>query len=79
MNSEHDMRKNCTNIKERFVIGMMCLSVFCVLFASQPEDKPRRKSSEEVKLIHSDVLYKNHYDVRADVLVGHVRLYHDGM
>lgn len=43
-----------------------------------PDDK-NKKSSEEVKLIHSDVLYKNYMDVRADVLVGHVRLYHDGM
>ncbi|MDE5550136.1 MAG: hypothetical protein K2I99_02100 [Bacteroidaceae bacterium] len=66
-------------MRERLLVGMMCLSVVCVLFASQPEDQPRRKSSEEVKLIHSDVLYKNHRDVRADVLVGHVKLYHDGM
>ena len=57
----------------------MCLSVFCMLFASDPDNGPRKKSSEEVKLIHSDVLYKNYMDVRADVLVGHVKLYHDGM
>lgn len=29
--------------------------------------------------MHSDVLYKNHRDIRADVLVGHVKLFHDGM
>lgn len=46
---------------------------------SVPEDKNKQKSGEEIKLIHSDVLYKNHEDVRADVLVGHVKLYHDGM
>ena len=57
----------------------MCLSTVCVLFASRLDDTPRRKSSEEVKLIHSDVLYKNPIDPRADVLVGHVKLYHDGM
>lgn len=45
---------------------------------SVPDDK-KKKSSEEVKLIHSDVLYKNYMDPRADVLVGHVKLYHDGM
>ena len=61
------------------LIGIMCLSVFCMLFAAKPEDKPRRKSSEEVLLIHTDVLYKTPQDVRADVLVGHVKLYHDGM
>ncbi len=44
-----------------------------------PDDRNKRKSSEEVKLIHSDVLYKNHSDIRADVLVGHVKLFHDGM
>lgn len=70
-----------TNIRERLLIGTMCLSVFCMLLASPapPDDKSRRQSSEEVKLIHSDVLYKNHSDVHADVLVGHVKLYHDGM
>ncbi len=73
------MRKKQGNIREKWLIGTMCLSAFCMLFASRPDDKPRRKSSEEVKLIHSDVLYKNYQDVRADVLVGHVKLYHDGM
>ena len=73
------MRKKHGNIREKWLIGTMCLSAFCMLFASRPDDKPRRKSSEEVKLIHSDVLYKNYQDVRADVLVGHVKLYHDGM
>lgn len=71
--------KNGDNIWERLLIGTLCLSVFCVLWASGPDDRPRKKSSEEVKLIHSDVLYKNYRDVRADVLVGHVKLYHDGM
>ena len=66
------MRKVC-------LMGAMCLSVFCVLSASTPDDHPRKKSSEEVKLLHSDVLYKNHRDIRADVLVGHVKLFHDGM
>lgn len=73
------MRRGGKNIGARMLIGTMCLSAFCMLFASRPEDKNRRKSSEEVKLIHSDVLYKTPMDVRADVLVGHVRLYHDGM
>ena len=72
------MRKH-GNIGIRLLIGTMCLSVFCVLSASRPDNRPRKQSSEEVKLIHSDVLYKNYMDVRADVLVGHVKLYHDGM
>ena len=73
------MHIGSNNIRNRLLIGTMCLSVFCMLSASKPEDDTRRKSSEEVKLIHSDVLYKNYRDVRADVLVGHVKLYHDGM
>lgn len=55
------------------------MSAFCMLFASVPDGTPREKSKEEVKLLHSDVLYKNQRDVRADVLVGHVKLFHDGM
>lgn len=75
------------------IAGVSCMVVFGALSASVPSslrgvsrqsteltnDKHERKSSEEIQLIHSDVLYKNHMDVRADVLVGHVRLYHDGM
>lgn len=73
------MRKRHGIIFARILIGTMCLSAFCVLSASKPEDKSRKQSTEEVKLIHSDVLYKNPRDVQADVLVGHVKLYHDGM
>ena len=67
------------NIRGRVMVGTVCLSAFCVLLASTPDRQPRNKSEEEVKLIHSDVLYKTPMDVRADVLVGHVKLYHDGM
>ena len=63
----------------RLLVSVMCLSLSCPLFALFPADSLHAKSTEEVKLIHSDVLYKNRMDVRADVLVGHVRLYHDGM
>ena len=84
------MKKQRTNIRQKLLIGTLCLSFFCMLFASVhpypkhsffavPDDNSRKQSKEEVQLIHSDVLYKNHMDVRADVLVGHVRLYHDGM
>lgn len=74
------MRRQGRRVYARLWTGMLCLSAFAVLaFAGRPDEKPRGKSSEEVRLIHSDVLYKNYRDVRADVLVGHVRLYHDGM
>lgn len=87
------MKEHRTNIQQKLLIGTVCLSFFCMLFASVhpsvslpqravpsvPDEKPRKQSEEEVQLIHSDVLYKNQMDVRADVLVGHVKLYHDGM
>lgn len=71
--------KSWGNIRVMVVAGVACLSAVCALFASVPDDSPRQRSKEEVKLLHSDVLYKNSSDVRADVLVGHVKLYHDGM
>ena len=73
------MQKGGANTRVRLLVGGLCLSVIGTLFAVHPDGEPRKKSSEEVKLIHSDVLYKNQMDVRADVLVGHVKLYHDGM
>lgn len=71
--------KSLGNIRVKIMAGAACLSAFCMLFASVPDGTPREKSKEEVKLLHSDVLYKNQRDVRADVLVGHVKLFHDGM
>lgn len=71
--------KGLGNIRVMVVAGAACLSAVCALYASVPDDSPRQRSKEEVKLLHSDVLYKNSSDVRADVLVGHVKLYHDGM
>lgn len=71
--------KSLGNIRVKMMAGAACLSAFCMLFASVPDSTPREKSKEEVKLLHSDVLYKNQRDVRADVLVGHVKLFHDGM
>jgi len=51
-----------------------------MLFASiAPAEKGEQKSDEQIHLIHSDILYKNWQDPRADILVGHVRLYHDGV
>ena len=71
--------KSLGNIRVKMMAGAACLSAFCMLFASVPDGTPLKKSKEEVKLLHSDVLYKNQRDVRADVLVGHVKLFHDGM
>ncbi len=59
---------------------MICLSTFCAIFAYSPDDrKPIAKGDDRIHLLHSDVLYKTPMDVRADVLVGNVKLYHSGM
>ncbi len=55
-----------------FAFGMLCSAI-------APAEKEERKSNEQIHLIHSDLLYKNWKDPRADILVGHVRLYHDGV
>ncbi len=74
------MKKNGSNISSRLLVGIMCLFVFGMLFASiAPANKEGKKSDEQIHLIHSDILYKNWQDPRADILIGHVRLYHDGV
>ena len=74
------MKKNGSNISSRLLIGILCLFAFGMLFASiAPADNNKKKSDEQIHLIHSDILYKNWQDPRADILVGHVKLYHDGV
>lgn len=63
----------------RFAVCAVCVLLISSLFASPPDQKPRRSGSDQrVHLIHSDVLYKNATDPRAEVLVGHVKLSHEG-
>ena len=60
---------------------VVCLSTFCAIFADvlDRNNPTIKKDDNRVHLIHSDVLYKTPMDIRADVLVGNVRLYHSGM
>lgn len=74
-------------------MGILCLSFFCMLlagtinanpltfkfFPSIPPDDKIKKDDDRIHLIHSDVLYKTDMDSRADILVGHVRLFHTGV
>lgn len=47
--------------------------------APSGDKKPRAKTDSRIHLIHTDVLYKNsREDARAEVLVGHVKLSHEG-
>ena len=59
-------------------IFLLCV---CVVMATVPDDRNRRKKNTDsrIHLIHSDVLYKNSQDPHAEVLVGHVKLSHEGL
>lgn len=60
-------------------VGMLFAALLTAgLSASTPDNRPRKNSDQRVHLIHSDVLYKNSKDPRAEVLVGHVKFSHEG-
>ena len=63
------------------LIGIFCLSVFSMLFASGSAAVPIGAQGKDslIHLIHSDVMYKTPMDPRATILVGNVRLFHDGV
>lgn len=67
-----------SNISSRLLIGTMCLSFFGILLA-QPLRVSKPVKDDKIHLLHSDVLYKNWQDPRADVLVGNVKFLHDGV
>lgn len=67
----------------QFVVRCLCVVaavlVVAAVVASSNDKKPRRKTTDvRIHLLHSDVLYKNAMDPRAEVLVGNVRLSHEG-
>lgn len=67
--------------KRKLILACLWVSVLTLVWASVPDDtrQVRKMSKEQIHLLHSDILYKNWDDPRADVLVGHVKLYHDGV
>lgn len=74
------MDKIRSNKRLRFMAWCILASVIAFAWASIPEDTTKEhRSEEQIHLIHTDILYKNWNDPRADVLVGNVRLYHDGV
>ena len=76
------MKIYSSNKLTRLLMGtVVCLSTFCAIFADvlDRNNPTIKKDDNRVHLIHSDVLYKTPMDIRADVLVGNVRLYHSGM
>lgn len=62
------------------LLFVFCLLLSCVVLASIPDDHPRRPTNDSrIHLIHSDVMYKNWNDPGAEVLVGNVKLNHEGV
>lgn len=53
----------------------------CVMLASMPDRRPQQQAATDsrIYLIHSDILYKNSSDPTAEVLVGNVKLSHEGV
>jgi len=64
----------------RWLFCCMLAMMVCPLNAGVPDDKPKRKATDSrIHLIHSDVLYKTPQDPHAEILVGHVKLSHEGI
>ncbi len=63
------------------LVGILCLSTCCMLFANGSSFAPSAKPGKDslIHLIHADVMYKTPMDTRAMILVGHVKLFHDGV
>lgn len=58
------------------LVGILCCLVCGV--ASAQRRGGRKVTDSRIHLIHSDLLYKTPSDVTAEILVGHVRLSHEG-
>jgi len=76
------MNRNVRNIIEGYMrcrmltIGILCFSLGCSLHA---QNRKPQQTDSRIHLIHSDVLYKTPRDPRAEILVGNVKLSHDGV
>ena len=57
-------------------IGILCFSLGCSLHA---QNRKPQQTDSRIHLIHSDVLYKTPRDPRAEILVGNVKLSHEGV
>lgn len=73
------MKKNLHKL-HYLLISIFCLSTFCVLCASNYSFLPAPKQAKDslIHLIHADVMYKKPSDPRATILIGNVKLFHNG-
>lgn len=73
-------KRTTTRCSTRLLFSLALLLFSVAAVAVMPDKRPRRSSTDKrIHLIHSDVLYKNWEDPRAEVLVGHVQLSHEGV
>ena len=76
------MNRSVRNIIEGYMrcrmltIGILCFSLGCSLHA---QNRKPQQTDSRIHLIHSDVLYKTPHDPRAEILVGNVKLSHEGV
>ena len=76
------MNRNVRNIIDGYMrcrmltIGILCFSLGCSLHA---QNRKPQQTDSRIHLIHSDVLYKTPRDPRAEILVGNVKLSHEGV
>ena len=76
------LEKNNDNLKmgrhRMFLLGILCLSAFCLVAQVRPNRGPQPAKSK-VFLLHSDVLKKNKKNPDAQILVGDVAFRHDSI
>jgi len=62
-----------------FLLGILCLSVFCIVAQVRPNRSGGQPARSKVYLLHSDVLKKNKLNPEAQILVGDVAFRHDSI
>ena len=62
-----------------FLLGILCLSAFCLVAQVNPNRRGPQPARSKVFLLHSDVLKKNKKNPDAQILVGDVAFRHDSI
>ena len=74
-------RKSDRHLSGKSTLVCLCcfvLACVCSVAANVADRNPRKATDSRIHLIHSDVLYKTEMDPSAEILVGHVKLSHEG-
>lgn len=77
------LENNNDNLKtgrhRMFLLGILCLSAFCLVAQVNPNRRGPQPAKSKVFLLHSDVLKKNKENPEAQILVGDVAFRHDSI